>query len=336
LKDGQIAGLVKATAERLRHGGVTNARREAEWIVQEVIGRDRWLSGVCRRTPLSADETARVTELARERAGGRPLQYVLGTVEFHGRTFSVGPGVLIPRPETEQLVELALGLYPGHGEVCDLCTGSGVIAISLALTLPGPPHVLATDISEPALAYARRNAAALGAANLTLVQGDLFGPLPAPRRFSLITANPPYVSAGEYDALPCEVRNHEPATALLAGSEGLDIIRRIADGAPRFLSPDGWLLLEIGETQGAAVRELLDARGYAEVAVRPDYAGRDRFALARSRGALRRLPHGAADGRPAGSRLRCGGGKRWMEAAGGVVRPVGEARGAAGAGGGAF
>ena len=275
--------LDEGIAAVLSQAGIDNARREAEWIVQSVVGRERWAGRLRRPVEVSAGEAARIGELARERAGGRPLQYVLGTVEFYAHTFVVGPGVLIPRPETEQLVELALGLYPGHGDVCDLCTGSGVIAISLALALPGRPGVTATDISETALAYARRNAAALHAEGVTLLRGDLFAPVPEGRRFSLIAANPPYVSSDEFAALPSEVRNYEPETALLAGPDDLDVIRRIADDVRRFLTEDGWLLIEIGETQGTAVRGLLVADGYRDVAIRQDFAGRDRFAVARQR-----------------------------------------------------
>lgn len=208
------------------------------------------------------------------RAAGEPLAYLLGEAEYRGRVFQVSPAVLIPRPETEVLIELALEVLAGRAaaDVVDLGTGSGIVAVSLALECP-VATVSAVDLSPGALAVARNNAGRLGA-KVDFHEGDWFAPL-AGRRFDLIVSNPPYVAEGdphlELNGLP-----HEPRLALTdqeAGGNGLACIRRIVADAAAHLNPGGWLLFEHGYDQGEASRNLLAAAGFKEAFTHPDLAG---------------------------------------------------------------
>lgn len=208
------------------------------------------------------------------RAAGEPLAYLLGEAEFRGRVFQVSPAVLIPRPETEVLIELALEVLAGRAaaDVVDLGTGSGIVAVSLALECP-VATVSAVDLSPGALAVARNNAGRLGA-KVDFHEGDWFAPL-AGRRFDLIVSNPPYVAEGdphlELNGLP-----HEPRVALTdqePGGNGLACIRRIVADAAAHLNPGGWLLFEHGYNQGEASRNLLAAAGFKEAFTHPDLAG---------------------------------------------------------------
>lgn len=211
------------------------------------------------------------------RAGGEPLAYILGEAEFRGRLFQVSPDVLIPRPETEVLIELALARLSARPapRVLDLGTGSGIVAISLALECPAA-SVTAVDLSAAALAVARNNAGRLGAA-VEFREGDWFSPL-AGERFDLIVSNPPYVAEGDphlaLNGLP-----FEPRLALTdqdAGGNGLACIRRIVAGAPAHLTPGGWLLFEHGYDQGPASRNLLASAGFKDPFTQTDLAGIDR------------------------------------------------------------
>ena len=208
------------------------------------------------------------------RAAGEPLAYLLGEAEFRGRVFQVSPAVLIPRPETEVLIELALEVLAGRAaaDVVDLGTGSGIVAVSLALECP-VATVSAVDLSPGALAVARNNAGRLGA-KVDFHEGDWFAPL-AGRRFDLVVSNPPYVAEGdphlELNGLP-----HEPRLALTdqePGGNGLACIRRIVADAAAHLNPGGWLLFEHGYDQGEASRNLLAAAGFKEAFTHPDLAG---------------------------------------------------------------
>ncbi len=219
------------------------------------------------------------------RCQGTPFQYVVGSVLFYEWEFLVGPGVLIPRPETELLVDAALKELrdaPGDSRVLDLCTGSGAIILSLALKHP-EFACTGVDLSPEALSWARKNQEALQAKNCTLLQGDLFQPLDPTARFHLITANPPYVSPEEYAVLPPEVKDYEPRLALEAENHGLALEFKIAQEALDYLTPNGLLLMEMGETQGPALQQYLLDLGYDEVQILQDLAGKQRFASARCR-----------------------------------------------------
>lgn len=229
-----------------------------------------------RVAPADAQQFAR---LADRRQRGEPLAYLLGEKEFYGRMFAVSPAVLIPRPETELLVEtaLSLGLHD-DAHVVDLGTGSGCIAITLALERAAW-RVTATDASPPAIAVARGNAQKWQANNVTFRHGNWFAAVPA-QRFDLIVSNPPYVAAGDphLDAL-----RFEPTLALMSEGRGLAWIQTIIDGAPPHLVPRGFLVLEHGHDQASAVRDRFATRGWCEVRTLTDLAGADRVTFARFR-----------------------------------------------------
>lgn len=225
-------------------------------------------------TPLSGPACAQFAAWAERRAGGEPLAYIVGESEFRGRVFQVSPAVLIPRPETEVLIDLALERLQGLAapRVLDLGTGSGIVAISLALECPAAT-VVAVDLAIDAISLARNNAGRLGA-RVDFREGDWFAPL-AGERFDLIVSNPPYVAEGdphlERDGLP-----YEPQLALTAGHDGLDCIRHIVSVAPAYLNDGGWLLFEHGYDQGAASRNLLTGAAFKAASTFPDLAGIDR------------------------------------------------------------
>jgi len=225
-------------------------------------------------TPVIAPAWAQFAEWVERRAAGEPLAYLVGEAEFRSRVFQVSPAVLIPRPETEVLIDLALEKLPSkHAPaVLDLGTGSGIVAISLALECPAA-RLTAVDLSAGALAVARNNAGRLRAP-VAFRESDWYASL-AGERYDLIVANPPYVAAGDphlaLDGLP-----YEPQQALTDGADGLACIRRIVAGAAAHLKPDGWLLFEHGYDQGEASRNLLTAAGFKAPLTHPDLAGTDR------------------------------------------------------------
>jgi len=258
------------------------ARRDAETLLLHHIGRERaWLLGHledefagCRALGFAA--------LIERRQRGEPVQYVLGETEFYGLPFRVTPDVLIPRPETEHLVEKVLELASTLKEprIVDVGTGSGAIAVALAYHLPHA-SITAIDISPASLALARENAERNGvAARLCFLAGDLLGPVGA-QRFDLVVSNPPYVSLEERDSLAVEVREFEPALALFAGEDGLLVYRRLFAQAHASLVRGGVVAVEIGCGQAQAVAEMVQAAGFGEVEFAPDLQGIARVATAR-------------------------------------------------------
>lgn len=248
---------------------------DARLLLAHVLGRNTaWLEAH-REEVLDPATAARFAALVQRRAAGEPVAYLVGRREFYGRDFAVTPEVLIPRPETELLVELALeklGDKVGSGgtaRLLDLGTGSGCLAITLALELPGM-QVTAVDVSPAALTIARRNAARLGA-EVAFIESDWFAALP-PQSFELIVANPPYVAADDPHLAQGDLR-FEPAAALTDHADGLTAIRRIVAEAPRWLAEGGWLFFEHGWDQGDAARELLSAAGFEAIEQRRDLAG---------------------------------------------------------------
>jgi len=225
---------------------------------------------------LSAEQSEAFERLAARRCAGEPIAYLVGWREFYGRRFRVDRSVLIPRPETELLVELALARVGAGTQVLDLGTGSGNVALSIALERPDA-QVDAVDASEAALELARANATALGARNVTFVHGDWFSALGG-ARFDVIVSNPPYVAAADPHLGRGDLR-FEPQLALAAGAEGLDCIDRIARHAGGHLHPGGWLLFEHGFDQGEACRALLRSAGYGEVRTATDLAELPRVTL---------------------------------------------------------
>jgi release factor glutamine methyltransferase len=270
------------------------ARLDARALLEAASGHSReWLAA---HGDESADArlVAQFQALAARRRAGEPLAYLLGWREFLGRRFEVGPAVLVPRPETEELVEHALAALaaiaalagialpdrPPRPRALDLGTGSGVIAISLALARPDA-HVTATDASADALAMAASNARRLGATGVRFLGGDWWDALPPDEpAFDIVVSNPPYVPRLDPHLLDPALRR-EPQMALASGDDGLDAIRRIVAGAPARLAPGGWLLIEHGHDQGLAVAALLSEAGLVDVATHRDAAGQPRVGAAR-------------------------------------------------------
>jgi release factor glutamine methyltransferase len=266
---------------------LAGAADEARWLCQAASGCEggEWLDALDQAA--TAGGVRRLDAMVARRRQGEPIQYVLGAWGFRQLDLFVDRRVLIPRPETEQVVEVALDLVrrrPRPIVVAELGTGSGAIALSLATELPiTGVEVWATDAASGALDVARANLAGIGrpAANVRLAEGDWFDALPAELRgrLDLVVANPPYVATT--DPLDDDVRAWEPMTALLAGPDGLDDLRRIIGDAPAWLAPGASLVLEIGATQGRAVAALGREAGFADVAIHPDLAGRDRIVTCR-------------------------------------------------------
>lgn len=253
---------------------------DAEWLLLHVIDRSpTWL--FTNRDAVLGHEQARNFEaLVQRRQHGEPVAYLTGRRGFWSLDLEVTPATLIPRSETELLVELALERLPTDraSRVADLGTGSGAIALALAHERP-QSRVIATDASIDALEVAQRNAQRLAIANVEFRHGEWFAPLQG-ERFDLIASNPPYVAVGDPHLDQGDLR-FEPASALSSGGDGLDDIRAIVANAPTHLHEGGWLLLEHGYDQGAAVRGLLEQAGFVDVATRQDLEGRDRVTLGR-------------------------------------------------------
>jgi release factor glutamine methyltransferase len=250
---------------------------DAEILLARVLGKPRTFLRSHGDDALAAPEEQRYRALLARRRGGEPIAYLLGSREFWSLQLEVGPGVLVPRPETELLVEMALDELRGKQapQVLDLGTGSGAVAIAIALEIPAA-QLVAVDASPAALAIARRNADRTGATNVEFLAGDWYEPVPG-RHFDLIVSNPPYLAAGDPHLAAL---GHEPADALVAGPGGLEALARIVAGATDHLQPGGGLILEHGCDQGAAVRDLLDAAGLQDVRTRRDLAGLERASLA--------------------------------------------------------
>jgi release factor glutamine methyltransferase len=270
--------VLRGTERYLADRGVENPRLNAEHLLAHALGLKRMELYLQFDRPLTESERAPLRDLVKRRGTREPLQHVLGTAEFHGRTFACDKRALVPRPETEQLVELALEIAKDKpaATILDIGTGSGVIVLTIALELPSAT-LHATDLSPDALALAAENAARHALTDrLVFHQADLLPPDAA--RFDLIIANLPYIPAEEIASLSPEVR-HDPASALDGGADGLDLIRRLIETAPDRLAPGGALLLEIGLGQADAVNALLSARKFRDISVRPDYQNIPRFAV---------------------------------------------------------
>lgn len=253
-------------------------KNEARLLLQHATGYTR-AQLVTRDGELLPDDVCTALgSLTERRLNGEPVAYILGVREFYGRPFAVSPAVLIPRPETEHLVEAALARLPQGGKLWDLGTGSGIVAVTAALERPDAA-VRASDISADALAVARRNAQDLGAA-VEFARGSWFDTdRPSEQNsYDIIVSNPPYIEAGDVHLTQGDLR-FEPQGALTDFSDGLSCIRALAAGAPAYLKTGGWLLLEHGFDQGAAVRAILRKNGFGQTETLPDLAGLDRVTL---------------------------------------------------------
>ena len=259
-------------------------RREAEVLLGAALGRSRaWLLANPDEVILDCEATDRYEAFVTRRAHGEPVAYLLGEKEFWSLPLRVGPGVLVPRPETELVVERALEHLPADRDldVLDLASGSGAIALAIASERPRC-RVVATDVAPAAVDATHENALRLGVGcRVAVLQGAWFDPF-AGRRFDLIASNPPYIAADDARVEP-GVRCYEPAGALFSGPTGLEALQVIAAGAPLHLRPGGWLVVEHGDTQGAAVHALFTAAGFDDVRTFRDLSGLERCTEGRLR-----------------------------------------------------
>jgi release factor glutamine methyltransferase len=286
----ELRAALRAAIARLEESGVPSAPLAAELLLMHVLQRDRTWLYAHPEFELSPEDAAAYAHLIERRSEGVPTQYLTGRQEFWGLEFQVGPGVLIPRPETEHTIEVALERLGARRaeplRIVDVGTGSGCIAITLARELPRA-EIVATDISAAALDYAQRNAARHGVSKrIQFLRADLLeaamGALGrAESRFDLIVSNPPYVGRNDAGSLPREVREHEPAEALFAGDDGLQIYPALIDEAARKLTPSGIVVLEIGYNGAQYVGSLLSASQWTDLRVTRDLAGIDRVISAR-------------------------------------------------------
>lgn len=269
-----VLKLLQWTADYFRGRGIESGRRDAELLLGEVLALDRVGLYLNFDRPLQAPELAAFRALIERRARREPLQYILGSCEFWSLPFVVTPAVLIPRPDSEVLVEEALKRLPEQARVLDVGVGSGAIAVAIAHER-SDVRMDGIDASADALAVAQQNAEANGVAErCDFRRGDLFALAGGP--YQLIVSNPPYIATGEMPELMPEVRDHEPALALVAGSDGLDCYRALVPGAAARLAPGGWLLVEVGAGQAPAVRGLFAAAGYGAIFTTCDLAGIER------------------------------------------------------------
>jgi len=284
-----VRDLIGVTAEYFEGKGLESARLNAERLLADVLGLSRMDLYLQADRPVLGDELARYRELVKRRGRGEPLQTILGMTEFYSRPFKVEPGVFIPRPETEHLVEAAAEmLTPGDSSLLapvavEVGCGTGIIGISLACELPRLV-VHATDINRRALDLAARNALALEVtARIHFHEGNRFDPLPESLhgQVDLLVSNPPYVRSGDIPGLSVEVSVHDPREALDGGRDGLDFYRALAAGMGRWLRPGGGVALEIGDDQSEDVEGILEAAGMQDVRTIQDYSGRDRVVLGR-------------------------------------------------------
>ena len=278
-----LGEAVNRASRQLKEKGAASPRLDAEVLLAHVLGRDRVY--LYRESGLQLDTAAadRYTKLLERRAAGEPVAYLTGHKEFMGLDFLVGPRVLIPRPETELMVEYALGVlkgWTGLPVAVDVGTGSGAVAVSLSRLVPGCA-VYATDVSADALTMARENANRHGV-RVNFGHGDLLEPLRgilAPGTAAVVAANLPYIPEGDIPGLPREVRDFEPHDALDGGPDGLELYRRLVPQALALLAPGGHLLMEIGPGQARDVRQFTSNQHW-EIRVLPDLAGRPRLAAA--------------------------------------------------------
>jgi release factor glutamine methyltransferase len=269
-----IETVLRWATDDFRARGVDSPRLDAELLLGRALSCTRIQLIADAKRGLESDELTRFRELVKRRRAREPTAYILGEREFYGRRFRVDRRVLIPRPDTETLVEVALERTRHRSmsmRALDLCTGSGCVAITVARERP-TSLVVATDVSDDALAVARDNALRLGAYNVAFRGGDLFAAVEASARFDLVTANPPYIAAAEIASLQPEIRDYEPRLALAGGQDGLALVRLIVAGARPHLAEGGRLAVEIGFGEAPATADLFAAAGFEQIEVRRDYA----------------------------------------------------------------
>ena len=286
-----VIDVLRATEQWLQQRQIEAPKRSAELLLGHVLSLDRLQLYLQHDRPLTEAERAGMRTLLARRGKHEPVAYLLGTWSFRGLELTVSPAVLIPRPETEQLVDLALERLPPQGRVVDLGTGSGAIAIAIKKARPDAT-VLATDVSKNALAVAQQNAAQNGV-DITFAAGSWWQPLAAERPFDLVVSNPPYVDPAHPDLIGPGVAEFEPSLALFTPTgDPTSCYRELVAGLPRHLIPDGQLVFETGVGAAADALALLQAQPFLQdAALLPDFAGLERFLVARHRLAGPSLGH---------------------------------------------
>jgi release factor glutamine methyltransferase len=277
-----ISEALKSATEVLRESQISDAAREAKSLLAFVLNRNQTFLVAHAEYELSFDEEKRFRDYVTRRARREPFQYIVGRQEFCGLDFSVTKDVLIPRPETEMIVEAAIEILraKANSAFCEIGIGSGCIAISILHQVESA-SAIGADISEKALAVAGRNSARHRVSErLELRISNVFANLPN-KKFDLIVSNPPYIPRDDIKNLQAEVREFEPLAALTDGTDGLSIIEKIIVGAPRFLKPDGFLLMEIGINQAVKVKALFDNKLWRGVEITPDFQTIPRMVKAR-------------------------------------------------------
>lgn len=276
-----VLKILQWTADYFAGKEIASARLEAELLLAATLDMDRVGLYVNFERPLDSSELAAFREQVQRRAKGEPVQYILGETEFWSLPFTVSPAVLIPRADTEVLVEEALSRIEGPVHLLDVGTGSGAIAVAMAHEKP-EIQVTALDCSEEALHVARGNAERNGVAErVSCLAGDLAELPPGP--FAMVVSNPPYIPTADCEQLMTEVRDHEPRLALNGGEDGLNAYRQLTSQSGEILLPGGWLLVEVGIGQAEDVVALFEAAGLAEIKSRDDYAGIPRVVAGRKK-----------------------------------------------------
>lgn len=273
--------IIKKTTDFFAQKGVESPRLNAELLIGHALGLKRMQLYLQFERPLTDADLDKIRPLVRRRGQREPLQYIVGSTEFSGIALKTDRRALIPRPETERLIEIVVErLTVAPLRILDLGTGSGAIALALAQKFP-EAQVTAVDRDAAALALAAENALAAGVnQRVMLLESDWFSAIPSASRFELIVANPPYLTVAEVSEAASEVRDYEPQTALVSGADGLDDLRRILHTASGFLTEKGLLAMETGIAQHATLRALATENGFTTIESLPDLTGRDRFILA--------------------------------------------------------
>lgn len=277
-----VLEIIQKTTEFLAGKGVEQARLTAELLVGHALGLKRMQLYLQFERLLAETDLEKIRPLVRRRAAREPLQYIVGEVEWHGLRLKCDKRALIPRPETEYLLELVIGARSATppARILDLGTGSGALALGLAQTYP-ESRVIGVDLSEAALALARENATSVGLAErVEFLRSDWYASLPAGSGFDLVVANPPYLSKQETAETAPEVREFEPASALTSGEDGTADLKKIIEQSPMFLAPGGLLAMETGIHQYATLVGWCAAAGFPRTESRQDLTGRDRYVLA--------------------------------------------------------
>jgi release factor glutamine methyltransferase len=277
-----VARVLGFATDDFRKRNNPSPRLDAELLLTNVLGVDRVRLVIESERRLSDGELGRYRSLIQRRRSGEPVAYILGQREFFGIPLAVDRRALVPRPDTETLVEVALERTRSrsmYGRALDVCTGTGCVAVAFARTRR-TWRVTASDVSAEAAGLAWENALRQGVAcSVRVLAGDLFGPV-AGERFELVTANPPYIPSGELAELAPDIRDFEPRLALDGGPDGLDVVRAVVAGAPAHLEVGGVLAVEVGHDQATRVVELFERAGFREMLVQRDYGGRERVVSA--------------------------------------------------------